>query len=95
VARDLPSAARLQLASTGSAANIGPLVRPVRLRALGCDEIQGLRVTPPMKARECEEWLERGGVRHLARQFDSMIARQLDFEDGPVDVVMKWASGSA
>jgi hypothetical protein len=48
-----------------------------------------------MKAREFEEWLERGGVRHLARQFDSMIARQLDFEDGPVDVVMKWASGSA
>ena len=30
VARDLPSAARLQLASTGSAANIGPLVRPIR-----------------------------------------------------------------
>jgi len=63
------------------------------LRALGCDEVQGLHVAPPMKARDFEEWFERGGARHLARSFDSMIARELDLEDGPIDDVMKWASG--
>jgi predicted signal transduction protein with EAL and GGDEF domain len=62
------------------------------LRALGCDEVQGLHVAPPMKARDLEEWFERGGARHLARSFDSMIARELDLEDGPIDDVMKWAS---
>lgn len=31
MARALPSAPRLQLASTGSAANIGPLIRPIRV----------------------------------------------------------------
>jgi hypothetical protein len=34
VARDLPSAGRLQLASTGSAANMGPLVRPREAAAI-------------------------------------------------------------
>jgi len=63
------------------------------LRALGCDEVQGLHVAPPMKARDFEEWFESGGARHLARSFDSMIARELDLEDGPIDDVMKWASG--
>jgi predicted signal transduction protein with EAL and GGDEF domain/DNA-binding response OmpR family regulator len=63
------------------------------LRALGCDEIQGLHVAPPMKPREFEEWFERGGARHLARSFDSMIARQLDLEDGKVDDIMQWANG--
>ena len=63
------------------------------LRALGCDEVQGLHVAPPMKARDFEEWFERGGARHLARTFDTMIARELDLEDGPIDDVMKWASG--
>jgi EAL domain-containing protein (putative c-di-GMP-specific phosphodiesterase class I)/PleD family two-component response regulator len=62
------------------------------LRALGCDEVQGLHVAPPMKARDLEEWFERGGARHLARRFDPMIARELDLEDGPIDDVMKWAS---
>ena len=63
------------------------------LRALGCDEVQGLHVAPPMKARDLEEWFERGGARHLGRMFDTMIARELDLEDGPIDDVMKWASG--
>jgi predicted signal transduction protein with EAL and GGDEF domain/DNA-binding response OmpR family regulator len=63
------------------------------LRALGCDEVQGLHVAPPMKARDFEEWFERGGARHLARGFDTMIARELDLEDGQIDDVMKWANG--
>jgi EAL domain-containing protein (putative c-di-GMP-specific phosphodiesterase class I) len=63
------------------------------LRALGCDEIQGLHVAPPMKAREFEEWLERGGARHLARQY---VVDENDVPDdfeGPVDDIMKWANG--
>jgi EAL domain-containing protein (putative c-di-GMP-specific phosphodiesterase class I) len=63
------------------------------LRALGCDEVQGLHVAPPMKARDFEEWFERGGARHLARSFDTLIARELDLEDGQIDDVMKWANG--
>ena len=63
------------------------------LRALGCDEVQGLHVAPPMKARDFEEWLERGGARHLARSFDELIDRELDLLDGPIDDVMKWANG--
>jgi len=63
------------------------------LRALGCDEIQGLHVAPPMKARDFEEWLERGGARHLARDYDTKIARELDLADGPLDDIMKWANG--
>jgi len=63
------------------------------LRALGCDEVQGLHVAPPMRARDFEEWLERGGARHLGRKFDEMLARELDLEDGHIDDVMKWASG--
>jgi len=64
------------------------------LRALGCDEVQGLHVAPPMKPRDFEEWFERGGARHLGRKFDDMLARQLDLEDGPVDDVMQWANGT-
>lgn len=63
------------------------------LRALGCDEVQGLHVAPPMKARDFEEWLERGGARHLGRTFDTLVAREIELEDGPVDEVMKWGSG--
>ena len=62
------------------------------LRALGCDEVQGLYVAPPMKPRDFEEWFERGGARHLGRTFDEMLAREIDLEDGPIDDVMKWAS---
>jgi EAL domain-containing protein (putative c-di-GMP-specific phosphodiesterase class I) len=60
------------------------------LRALGCDEVQGLHVAPPMKPRDFEEWFERGGARHLGRKFDEMLARELDLQDGMIDDVMKW-----
>jgi predicted signal transduction protein with EAL and GGDEF domain/DNA-binding response OmpR family regulator len=63
------------------------------LRALGCDEIQGLHVAPPMKARELEEWLERGGARHLARQYVVDASDLPDDLVGPVDDIMKWANG--
>ena len=58
-----------------------------------CDEIQGLHVAPPMKAREFEEWLERGGARHLARHADVDVSGLPDSLDGPVDDIMKWANG--
>jgi EAL domain-containing protein (putative c-di-GMP-specific phosphodiesterase class I)/DNA-binding response OmpR family regulator/GGDEF domain-containing protein len=35
------------------------------LRALGCEEIQGPCVAPPMKARDFEDWFSRGGACHL------------------------------
>jgi EAL domain-containing protein (putative c-di-GMP-specific phosphodiesterase class I)/GGDEF domain-containing protein len=38
------------------------------LRALGCDEIQGNYVSPPLGPREFETWLEDGGAVSLARQ---------------------------
>jgi predicted signal transduction protein with EAL and GGDEF domain/DNA-binding NarL/FixJ family response regulator len=62
------------------------------LRALGCDELQGLHVAAPMKVRNFEEWFECGGARHLARSFDSAVAHELDLEDGVIDDVMKWAN---
>jgi EAL domain-containing protein (putative c-di-GMP-specific phosphodiesterase class I)/DNA-binding response OmpR family regulator/GGDEF domain-containing protein len=39
------------------------------LQALGCEEIQGQCVAPPLKARDFEDWMARGGASHLARQF--------------------------
>jgi EAL domain-containing protein (putative c-di-GMP-specific phosphodiesterase class I) len=38
------------------------------LSALGCDEIQGHYVSPPLGTREFESWLEDGGAADLARQ---------------------------
>jgi EAL domain-containing protein (putative c-di-GMP-specific phosphodiesterase class I)/PleD family two-component response regulator len=38
------------------------------VRALGCDEIQGHYVSPPLSPREFESWLEDGGAAALARQ---------------------------
>jgi EAL domain-containing protein (putative c-di-GMP-specific phosphodiesterase class I)/GGDEF domain-containing protein len=38
------------------------------LRALGCDEIQGNYVSPPLGPREFSTWLEDGGAAALARQ---------------------------
>jgi EAL domain-containing protein (putative c-di-GMP-specific phosphodiesterase class I)/PleD family two-component response regulator len=38
------------------------------VRALGCDEIQGNYVSPPLGPREFETWLEDGGAAALARQ---------------------------
>ncbi len=38
------------------------------LRALGCDEIQGNYISPPLGPREFETWLEDGGAAALARE---------------------------
>jgi EAL domain-containing protein (putative c-di-GMP-specific phosphodiesterase class I) len=62
------------------------------LRALGCDEIQGQFVAPPMKARDFEDWLERGGAVHLARQFVVDASGEPDASDTSTDDV-KWANG--
>jgi predicted signal transduction protein with EAL and GGDEF domain/CheY-like chemotaxis protein len=73
------------------------------LRALGCDEIQGQFIAPPMKARDFEDWLERGGTTHLARHAIVEISSEPDARDGPdadvPDVIdisvddIKWANG--
>jgi EAL domain-containing protein (putative c-di-GMP-specific phosphodiesterase class I) len=63
------------------------------LRALGCDEIQGQHVSPPLKARDFEDWLERGGARHLGRQRVEDRGTALDVPDAAVDDIMKWANG--
>jgi len=63
------------------------------LRALGFDEVQGQYVSPPMRAHDFEEWLERGGASHLARRYTVEIEREIDEFDGPVDDIMKWANG--
>jgi predicted signal transduction protein with EAL and GGDEF domain len=63
------------------------------LRALGCDEIQGQLVSPPLKARDFEDWLERGGARHLGRQRSEELGAALDLPDAAVDDIMKWANG--
>jgi EAL domain-containing protein (putative c-di-GMP-specific phosphodiesterase class I)/DNA-binding response OmpR family regulator/GGDEF domain-containing protein len=62
------------------------------LRALGCDEIQGPYVAPPMKPRDFEDWLERGGAVHLARQFVVDVSGEPDASDATTDDV-KWANG--
>jgi len=44
------------------------------LGSLGCDEIQGYYIAPPMAAREFEAWLTAGGATDLARlQVDELI----------------------
>jgi EAL domain-containing protein (putative c-di-GMP-specific phosphodiesterase class I)/PleD family two-component response regulator len=63
------------------------------LRALGCDEIQGQHVSPPLKARDFEDWLERGGARHLGRQRIEDLGDELNVSDAAVDDIMKWANG--
>jgi predicted signal transduction protein with EAL and GGDEF domain/DNA-binding response OmpR family regulator len=63
------------------------------LRALGFDEVQGQYVSPPMKARDFEEWLERGGASHLSRHYTLEIEREIDELDDSVDDIMKWANG--
>jgi EAL domain-containing protein (putative c-di-GMP-specific phosphodiesterase class I) len=37
------------------------------LRALGCEQVQGQYVSPPMKAKDFEYWLECGGATHLGK----------------------------
>ena len=63
------------------------------LRALGFDELQGQYVSPPMRALDFEEWLERGGASHLARGYTVEIEREIDEFDSPIDDIMKWANG--
>ncbi len=48
------------------------------LGALGCDEIQGPYVSPPLPAREFETWLEEGGAHALARQHAMEIIDALE-----------------
>jgi EAL domain-containing protein (putative c-di-GMP-specific phosphodiesterase class I) len=63
------------------------------LHALGCDELQGLHVAPPMKPLDFEDWLERGGARHLARR-DAGTDRELpELPDSVVEDIMKWSNG--
>jgi predicted signal transduction protein with EAL and GGDEF domain len=63
------------------------------LTALGCDEIQGLHVGPPMKPRDFEDWFDRGGARHL-RHRHGIDPRDLPGgTDLPVNDVMQWANG--
>ena len=63
------------------------------LTALGCDEIQGLHVGPPMKPRDFEDWFDRGGARHL-RHRHGLDPRDLPGgTDLPLNDVMQWANG--
>jgi len=63
------------------------------LTALGCDEIQGLHVGPPMKPRDFEDWLDRGGARHL-RHRHGIDPRELPGgTELPANDVMQWANG--
>ena len=63
------------------------------LRALGFDEVQGPCVAHPMKAREFEEWLERGAARHLMHEISGELDDDLEVSDGTIDDIMKWANG--
>jgi EAL domain-containing protein (putative c-di-GMP-specific phosphodiesterase class I) len=62
------------------------------LRALGCDEVQGKHVAQPMKPLDFEDWLERGGARHLARQRYQEAEPVRDLSASEVDDIMKWAN---
>jgi EAL domain-containing protein (putative c-di-GMP-specific phosphodiesterase class I)/DNA-binding response OmpR family regulator/GGDEF domain-containing protein len=45
---------------------------------LGCDEIQGFYISPPLKARDFAEWLDSGGAVVLARRRAAAIAVELE-----------------
>jgi EAL domain-containing protein (putative c-di-GMP-specific phosphodiesterase class I) len=45
---------------------------------LGCDEIQGYYISPPLKARDFAEWLDSGGAVVLARRRAAAIAVELE-----------------
>jgi EAL domain-containing protein (putative c-di-GMP-specific phosphodiesterase class I) len=45
---------------------------------LGCDEIQGYYISPPLKARDFAEWLDSGGAVALARRRAAAIAVELE-----------------
>jgi PAS domain S-box-containing protein len=63
------------------------------LHALGCDELQGLHVAPPMKPLDFEDWLERGGARHLARRRTGAGRDLPDLPESAVEDIMKWGNG--
>jgi EAL domain-containing protein (putative c-di-GMP-specific phosphodiesterase class I)/DNA-binding response OmpR family regulator/GGDEF domain-containing protein len=45
---------------------------------LGCDEVQGFYISPPLKARDFADWLDSGGAVALARRRASAIAAELE-----------------
>ena len=48
------------------------------LGALGCDEVQGPYVSPPLIARDFENWLEEGGAHTLASRHAMEIIDALE-----------------
>jgi hypothetical protein len=46
-----------------------------------------------MKAREFEDWLERGAARHLLHEVGGEFDDGLDVSDSTIDDIMKWANG--
>ena len=45
---------------------------------LGCDEVQGHYISPPLKARDFADWLDAGGAIVLARRRAGAIAMELE-----------------
>ena len=45
---------------------------------LGCDELQGYYISPPLKARDFADWLDGGGAVALARRRAAAIAVELE-----------------
>jgi EAL domain-containing protein (putative c-di-GMP-specific phosphodiesterase class I)/DNA-binding response OmpR family regulator/GGDEF domain-containing protein len=54
------------------------------LSALGCDELQGTCISPPLRTRDFEAWLEDGGARDLARRQDREFLEALESVDPTV-----------
>ena len=53
---------------------------------LGCDEVQGNYISPPLKARDFADWLESGGAAELAQGRAAALAIELEaskIEVGP------------
>jgi EAL domain-containing protein (putative c-di-GMP-specific phosphodiesterase class I) len=51
---------------------------------LGCDEVQGHYISPPLKARDFADWLEAGGAAVLAQGRAAAIA--IELEASKIDV---------
>jgi EAL domain-containing protein (putative c-di-GMP-specific phosphodiesterase class I) len=45
---------------------------------LGCDEVQGYYISPPLKARDFADWMDGGGALALARRRAAAIAVELE-----------------
>jgi EAL domain-containing protein (putative c-di-GMP-specific phosphodiesterase class I)/DNA-binding response OmpR family regulator/GGDEF domain-containing protein len=45
---------------------------------LGCDEVQGYYISPPLKARDFADWMDGGGAIALARRRAAAIAVELE-----------------